>query len=100
MTQAAVPAPPPNPLAQLAREAAAKSTDPQEVESLLRSAEKIENAERQLLETQASLIEAVEKGRAEVEAVRKSNHLPTWVVALVLASLFAFLTFVAVKHHV
>lgn len=100
MTQPAVLPSPPDPLVQLAREAAAKSTDPHEVELLVRSAEKIENAERQLLESQASLLEAVEKGKAEAVAIRRSNHLPTWVVALVLTSLVAFLVFVAVKHHV
>lgn len=100
MTQSTGPPTSQNPLALVAREAAAKSSDPQEIESLLRSAEKIENAERQMQESLASLVETVARGKVEAEAIRKTNHLPTWVVVLVLTSLLAFLAFVALKHHV
>lgn len=91
---------PSNPLARVAREAAARHPDPSEAESLLRSAKKIENIERKLFEARASLVEAVERSKAEVDALRRRNHLPTWVVVLVLSLLAVFLVFVAIKHHV
>ena len=100
MTQRNDLAVPSNPLARVAREAAVRHPDPSEAESLLRSAEKIEDAERKLLEARISLVEALERSKAEVHALRRRNHLPSWVVVLVLSLFAVFLMFVAIKHHV
>lgn len=100
MTQRDDSAAPSNSLARVAREAAARHPDPSEAESLLRSAKNIEDMERKLLEARASLMDTVERSKAEVDALRRRNHLPTWVVVLVLSLFAAFLVFVAVKHHV
>ena len=99
MTQAVTPLQKPNPVGQSAREASTLSPDPLEAESLLRSAEKIEATERRMQEVQASMAESSKQARAAMEAMRTRDHLPKWVVALLLLSFFAFLVFVTLKHY-
>lgn len=86
-------------MARFAREAASKQSDPKEAESLLRSAELIEEADRAILKAGADLLAAVEQSKRDMESIRRRDHLPTWVVVAVLVSFLVFLVFIAIKHY-
>jgi hypothetical protein len=89
-----------NPLAQTIRDAAASSSDPKEVESLLRSAEKVEEADRRFKQSHAELLRGIENAKTLNAKLGRKEHLPWWAVVLVLSLFFAFLVYVAVKHYV
>ncbi len=88
----------PNP-AEPIWEMAAKATDPAERESLLQSAQLVDETHRKVLATFAQAQNTIDRTRAEMEALRKRDHLPTWAVILVFCLFFAFLVSVTVKHH-
>jgi hypothetical protein len=88
----------PNPAEPL-WEMAAKATDPAERESLLRSAQKVDESHRRVVRVFAQAQESIDRSREFIESLKKEDHLPTWVVILVFCSFFAFLAHVAVKHH-
>jgi hypothetical protein len=91
---------PANPLAKAIRDAAAKQSNTDEVASLSQSAEKVERIDRDLLQARQDLLSAIERAKVTAETLRKRDHLPTWVVVLVLLLFIAFLAHVATKHHV
>jgi hypothetical protein len=89
-----------NPLATVIREAAGKATDPDEVESLLRSAEKVDKADEAMQQAHEDLLVEIESSKVLVGTLRRRDHLPRWGVVFVLLSLLGFLVFIALKHHV
>ena len=86
-------------MAATIRTIAAKQDDPIEKESLLNSARKIEDTDRMVKETLASCHVTHRWVQANLDSIKRRNDLPPWVVVFVLVSLFAFLAYVTVKHH-
>jgi hypothetical protein len=91
---------PNNSLAKAIRDVAANQSDPAEVESLLRSAALVEQADVQLRQSHDDLLAAIARANATAEAIRKQDHLPIWVVVTVLLLWVAVLAYAAVKHNV
>ncbi len=88
----------PNP-AESIKTLAAKESNPATRESLLRSAQNVDEIHRQVVEVFTRLENAIADSRSFAESIKKRDQLPTWVVFLVFGALFAFLAYVAVKHH-
>ena len=81
------------------RAVATSSTDLAERESLLNSAQKIEDADRNFRETMASIELSRRWSKANMDSIRKRDDLPWWKVVAFLVLFFAFLIYVAIKHH-
>ena len=85
--------------AELIRKLASESLDPSEVESLLRSAEKIEEADRGFQLTQAAFSRTHEQASNERLGSARSQPLPAWAVVSVLLCFFLFLVYLARTHY-
>lgn len=89
----------PNTFAETIRQLAAEQADPLERKSLLESAAKVDAADAMVRQALTSAHDNVLRIRSEMNALRKRNDLPTWVVVSVLLTFALFLVYVALKHH-
>ena len=87
-----------NPLAKSLRNAAAAHPDPEEAEALLKSAKKVEAADRKFKQASDDLTRSIERAKAKIEASERKRRLPGWVVALALVLVAATLGLLAFHY--
>lgn len=86
--------------AEIVRNLAARTEDPAERESLLRSAQQIEEAARSMLEGQAQLQAAIDRIKAEIEKpIKRDTDVPLWFAILVGCAVFGWLALSYLQRH-